>query len=137
VKRWVEIEQGFLFLSLVGAAIYAFLVYSHDALKDRKAEISSTGQAQSDHSAGNHFSSWDNYLPTPASESSQSASSQDRNHTDQDTERQVGEPLLSPRLSTFTLTKMPTRGCPAGVSTRFYRFYCHNWSQVRFLLVMK
>jgi hypothetical protein len=83
--------KGLLFLSLVGAAIYALLVYSHDALKDRKAEISSAGQAQSDHTVGNHFSSWDTYLPTPATENSQSAQSQQGDDADQDTERQLGD----------------------------------------------
>jgi hypothetical protein len=83
--------KGLLFLSLVGAAIYALLVYSHDTLKDRIAEVSSNSQAQSDHTVGNHFSSWGNYLPTPASENSQSASSPDGDLGDQDTERQRGD----------------------------------------------
>src|SRR5262249_42557503 len=84
-------RQVVLFLSLVGAAIYALLVYSHDALKDNKAETSSAGQPQSDHSVGNHFSSWDTCLPTPRSENSQSASSQRGDHADQDSERQPGD----------------------------------------------
>ena len=41
--------KGLLFLSLVGAAIYALLVYTNDALNDRTAEISSAGSAQSGH----------------------------------------------------------------------------------------
>jgi hypothetical protein len=79
-----------LFLSLVGAAIYALLVYSHDALKDPKAEISSAGQTQN-HSLGNHFSSWDNYLPTPAGKNSQSASSQRGVHAEQDAVGPTGD----------------------------------------------
>ena len=83
--------KGLLFLSLVGAAVYALLVCSHDALKDRKAEISPAGQVQSNHTAGNHFSSWDTYLPTPASENSQSAQSQQGDNVDQDMDRQLGD----------------------------------------------
>lgn len=83
--------KGLLFLSLVGAAIYALLVYSHDALKERKAETSSVGQGQSDHIVGNHLSSWDTYLPIPASENSRSAPSQRGDHADQDTKPQVGD----------------------------------------------
>ncbi len=82
--------KGLLFLSLVGAAIYALLVYTNDALKDGNAEISPAGQAQSDHTVGNHFSSWDTYLPTPLpTPASQSAQSQQGD--DADTERQLGD----------------------------------------------
>jgi len=83
--------KGLLFLGLVGAAIYALLVYGHDALKDRHTKISSASQAQSDQTVSNHFSSWDTYLPTPGSENSQSALSQHGDHADQDTESQVGD----------------------------------------------
>ena len=69
--------KGLLFLSLVGAAIYALLVYTNDALKDSNAEITYAGQAQSTHTVGEHLSSWDAYLPTPAvSQNSQSVTSQ-------------------------------------------------------------
>jgi hypothetical protein len=69
--------KGLLFLSLVGAAIYALLVYTNDALKDSNAEITYAGQAQSNHTVGEHLSSWDAYLPTPAvSQNSQSVTSQ-------------------------------------------------------------
>ena len=83
--------KGLLFLSLVGAAIYALLVYTNDALNDRTAEISSAGSAQSDHTVGNHFSSWDTYLPTPATENSQSAQSQQGDDAHQDKERWLGD----------------------------------------------
>jgi hypothetical protein len=69
--------KGLLFLSLVGAAIYALLVYTNDALKDGDAEITYAGQAQSNHTVGEHLSSWDAYLPTPAvSQNSKPATSQ-------------------------------------------------------------
>jgi hypothetical protein len=71
--------KGLTFLSLVGAAIYALLVDTNDAIKDGNAEITYAGQAQSNHTVGEHFSSWDAYLPTPAvSPNSQSANSQDQ-----------------------------------------------------------
>jgi len=41
--------KGLMFLSLVGAAIYALLVYTNDALKDGNAEITYAGQAQSNY----------------------------------------------------------------------------------------
>ena len=69
--------KGLLFLSLVGAAIYALLVYNNDALNDSNVEITYAGQAQSNHTVGEHLSSWDAYLPTPAvSQNSQSVTSQ-------------------------------------------------------------
>jgi hypothetical protein len=84
--------KGLLFLGLVGAAIYALLVYGHDALKDRNAEITDAGQAQSNHTVGKHFSSWDAYLPTPAvSQNSQSATSQQGTDASQDSERQIDD----------------------------------------------
>ena len=83
--------KGLPFLSLVGAAIYALLVYTNDALNDRTAEISSAGSAQSDHTVGNHFSSWDTYLPTPATENSQSAQSPQGDDAHQDKERWLGD----------------------------------------------
>ena len=83
--------KGLLFLSLVGAAIYALLVYTNDALKDGNAEVSPAGQAQSDHTVGNHFSSWDTYLPAPAAENSQSVQSQQGDDAHQDTKRQLGD----------------------------------------------
>ena len=91
--------KGLMFLCLVGAAIYALLVYTNDALKDGNAEISPAGQAQSDHTVGNHFSSWDAYLPTPAvSQNSQSAQSQQGNDASYDSEHQLddGHQLAAP-----------------------------------------
>src|SRR6476660_3542418 len=82
--------KGLLFLSLMGAAIYALLVYTNDALKDGDAEMTYAGQAQSNHTVGEHLSSWDAYLPTPAvSQNSQSATSQQGDDASQDSERQL------------------------------------------------
>ena len=82
--------KGLMFLSLVGAAIYALLVYTNDALKDGNAEITYAGQAQSNHTVGEHFSSWDAYLPTPAvSQNLQSANSPQGDDASQDSERQL------------------------------------------------
>jgi hypothetical protein len=82
--------KGLLFLSLVGAAIYALLVYTNDALKDGNAEITYAGRTQSSHTVGEHFSSWDAYLPTPAvSHNSQSATSQQGDDASQDSGRQL------------------------------------------------
>jgi hypothetical protein len=69
--------KGLLFLSLVGAAIYALLVYTNDALKDGNAEITYAGQTQPDPPDAKRLSSWDGYLPNPSvSQNSQSAMSQ-------------------------------------------------------------
>ena len=55
-----------LFLSLVGAAIYALLIFTHNVLTDGKAENTYAGQTQPNQPA-KHLSSWDAYLPTPSS----------------------------------------------------------------------
>ena len=51
-----------LLLSLIGAAIYAFLIYTHDVLTDEKAEKTYAGQAQPKQPV-ERMSSWDAYLP--------------------------------------------------------------------------
>ena len=51
-----------LFLSLLGAAIYSLLIYTHDVLTDDKAEKTYAEQAQANHTSP-HLSSWDTYLP--------------------------------------------------------------------------
>ena len=69
--------RGLLLLGIVGAAIYALLVYSNDALKDGNAENTYAGQTQPDHPDANRLSSWDGYLPTPSvSQNPQVATSQ-------------------------------------------------------------
>ena len=51
-----------LLLSLIGAAIYAFLIYTHHVLTDEKAEKTYAEQTQPKHPVP-HLSSWDTYLP--------------------------------------------------------------------------
>lgn len=51
-----------LFLSLVGAAIYTLLIFTHDVLTDGKTENTYAGQTQPNQPAP-HLSSWDAYLP--------------------------------------------------------------------------
>ena len=51
-----------LFLSLLGAAIYSLLIYTHDFLTDDKAEKIYAEQTQANHPSP-HQSSWDTYLP--------------------------------------------------------------------------
>jgi hypothetical protein len=51
-----------LFLSLIGAAIYSLLIYTHHVLTDDKAEKTYAEQTQANH-PGPHLSSWDTYLP--------------------------------------------------------------------------
>jgi hypothetical protein len=65
-----------LLLSLIGAAIYGLLIYTHDVLTDEKAEKTYTEQAQPNHSV-QHLSSWDSHLPDRSiSQNSQLATSQ-------------------------------------------------------------
>ena len=51
-----------LFLSIIGAAIYGLLIYTHDVLTDEKAEKTYAEQAQPKQPV-EHLSSWD-YLPS-------------------------------------------------------------------------
>jgi hypothetical protein len=55
-----------LFLSLVGAAIYTLLIFTHDVLTDGKAENTYAGQTQPNHPV-QHLSSWDSHLPDRSS----------------------------------------------------------------------
>jgi hypothetical protein len=65
-----------LLLSLIGAAIYALLFYTHDVLTEETAEKTYTEQAQPNHPA-QHLSSWGSYLPDRSiSQNSQLATSQ-------------------------------------------------------------
>jgi len=65
-----------LFLSLVGAAIYALLIFTHDTLTVDKAEKTYTEQTEPNHPV-QHLSSWDSYLPDRSvSQSSKLATSQ-------------------------------------------------------------
>jgi hypothetical protein len=51
-----------LLLSLIGTAIYAFLIYTHDVLTDEKAEKTYAAQPQPKQPV-ERMSSWDTYLP--------------------------------------------------------------------------
>jgi hypothetical protein len=65
-----------LFLSLVGAAIYTLLIFTHDVLTDGKAENTYAGQTQPNQPV-QHLSSWDTFLPDRSvSQNSQVATSQ-------------------------------------------------------------
>jgi hypothetical protein len=65
-----------LLLSLIGAAIYALLIYTHGVLTDEKAEKTYAEQTQPNHSV-QHLSSWGSYLPDRSiSQNSQLATSQ-------------------------------------------------------------
>ena len=54
--------RAILFLSLVGAALYGFLIVTGDALTETNSKQGI--QAQSNHSQGERLSSWDSYLPS-------------------------------------------------------------------------
>ena len=51
-----------LFLSLIGAAIYSLLIYTHHVLTDDKAERTYAEQTQANH-PNPQLSSWNTYLP--------------------------------------------------------------------------
>ena len=54
--------RGLLFLGLVGAAIYAFLVYSDHALQGGDAEDTFAGQTPPNQPVAQHLSSWGTHL---------------------------------------------------------------------------
>ena len=56
--------RALLFLCLVGAAIYGFLVFTEDALKETDPKGGVAIQTQQTRSAGEPLSSWDSYLPS-------------------------------------------------------------------------
>ena len=69
--------RALLFLSIVGAIIYGFLVITGDALSGGNTKDGLTIQAKPDHSADDRLSSWDSYLPSRSqSRNPQLASSQ-------------------------------------------------------------
>jgi hypothetical protein len=69
--------RALLFLCLVGAAIYGFLVVTGDALKDADSKGGVAIQTQQNRSAGERLSSWGSYLPSPSqSQNTQLATSQ-------------------------------------------------------------
>ena len=65
-----------LFLSILGAAIYGLLIYTHDVLTDKMAEKTYTEQTHPN-DPFQHLSSWGSYLPDRSiSQNSQLATSQ-------------------------------------------------------------
>ena len=69
--------RALLFLGLVGAAIYGFLVVTEDALSDGNSKDGVAIQTQPNQSADQRLSSWSSYLPTrPTSQSPPLATSQ-------------------------------------------------------------
>ena len=56
--------RALLFLSIVGAIIYGFLVITGDALSGGNTKDGLTIQAKPDHSTDDRLSSWDSYLPS-------------------------------------------------------------------------
>ena len=54
--------KGLLFLGLVGAAIYALLVYTHHVLPGGEAEDTFAGQTQPNQQVAQHLSSWGTHL---------------------------------------------------------------------------
>ena len=69
--------RALLFLSIVGAIIYGFLVITGNALSGGNTKDGLTIQAKPDHSTDDRLSSWDSYLPSRSqSRNPQLASSQ-------------------------------------------------------------
>ena len=98
-----------LLLSLIGAAIYSLLIYSHHVLTDDKAEKIYAEQTQANH-PNPHLSSW-NYLPGPSvSKGSKLVTSQlstslpllESDEFRQNSERGAEQPATSPvEVSSF------------------------------------
>ena len=96
-----------LLLSLIGAAIYAFLIYTHGVLTDEKAEKTYAEQTQPNQSV-QHLSSWDTYLPdrstnqNPQLASSQpSTPPQQSDEASQNSERSADQVASSENKATF------------------------------------
>src|SRR6476660_2997275 len=69
--------RALLFLCLVGAAIYGFLVFTEDALKETDSKDRVAIQTQQSRSSGERLSSWGSYLPSRSqSQNPQLATSQ-------------------------------------------------------------
>jgi hypothetical protein len=99
-----------LLLSLIGAAIYALLIYTHDVLTDEKAEKTYAEQAQPNHPV-QHLSSWGSYLPDRSiSQNSQLATSQpptplppqQSDEASQNSERSADQVASSENKATFS-----------------------------------
>src|SRR6476646_4422140 len=69
--------RALLFLCLTGAAIYGFLVFTQNALKDADPKGGVAIQTEQSRSAGEPLSSWDSHLPSRSqSQNPQLATSQ-------------------------------------------------------------
>ena len=97
-----------LLLSLIGAAIYAFLIYTHDVLTDEKAEKTYAAQPQPKQPV-ERMSSWDTYLPdrstnqNPQLASSQpSTPPQQSDEASQNSERSADQVASSENKATFS-----------------------------------
>jgi hypothetical protein len=64
-------KQFLLFVSLAGAALYALLVFTHDAITDGKSERIAVPQAQPIHPVPQRLSSWESHLRSSAPKNSQ------------------------------------------------------------------
>jgi hypothetical protein len=66
-------KQFLLFVSLAGAALYALLVFTHDAITDGKSERIPVPQAQPIHPVPQRLSSWESHLRSSAPNSQPTA----------------------------------------------------------------
>lgn len=66
-------KQFLLFVSLAGAALYALLVYTHDAITDGKSERIPVSLAQPVHPVPQRLSSWESHLRNTAPNSQPTA----------------------------------------------------------------
>ena len=82
--------RGLLFLGLVGAAIYAFLVYTHHALQGREAEDTFAGQTQPNQPVAQHLSSWGTHLASRLPAQQKAADEPRLNDPSQNSERKPG-----------------------------------------------
>ena len=57
-------KQFLIFVSLAGAALYALLVFAHDAITDSKSERIPVPLSQPIHPVPQRLSSWESYLPS-------------------------------------------------------------------------
>ena len=97
-----------LLLSLIGAAIYVFLIYTHRVLTDEKAEKTYAAQPQPKQPV-ERMSSWDTYLPdrstnqNPQLASSQpSTPPQQSDEASQNSERSADQVASSENKATFS-----------------------------------
>ena len=97
-----------LLLSLIGAAIYAFLIYTHDVLTDEKVEKTYAAQPQPKQPV-ERMSSWDTYLPDRSTNqnaqlasSQPSTSPQQSDEASQNSERRADQVASSENKATFS-----------------------------------